>query len=67
MLVTNALVKPTPIMAPIRVWELEAGNPRYQVPRFQIIAANNMEKTMANPCAELTFNNRSVGSRCTMA
>ena len=55
------------MIAPISVWELEAGRPKYQVPRFQMIAANSMEKTMANPCAELTFNNRSVGSKWTMA
>ncbi|SVK53832.1 Uncharacterised protein [Acinetobacter baumannii] len=65
--VIRALVKPTPMIAPISVWELDAGRPKYQVPRFQMIAANSMEKTMANPCAELTFNNRSVGNKWTMA
>lgn len=62
-----ALVKPMPIMAPISVWELDAGNPKYQVPRFQIIAASNMEKTIARPCAEPMLSRRSVGSICTMA
>lgn len=30
--VISALVKPMPIIAPISVWELEAGKPKYQVP-----------------------------------
>ncbi|MNC31048.1 hypothetical protein D3C75_793560 [compost metagenome] len=45
----NAFVKPIPMMAPISVWELDAGRPKYQVPRFQMIAASNIENTMARP------------------
>ena len=63
----SALVKPIPIMAPISVWELDAGRPKYQVPRFQIIAASNMENTMARPCDDPILSSRSVGSICTMA
>src|SRR5262245_39253641 len=37
---------------PISVCELEAGRPRYQVPRFQMIAAISSANTIANP-AEL--------------
>jgi hypothetical protein len=34
---------------PISVWELEAGRPKYQVPRFQMIAAIKRAKTIAKP------------------
>ncbi len=33
------LARPTPMIDPIRVCELEAGRPRYQVARFQTMAA----------------------------
>ena len=36
---SRALVMPTPMIDPIRVCELEAGKPKYQVPTFQMIAA----------------------------
>ncbi|MOA07855.1 hypothetical protein D3C78_1275810 [compost metagenome] len=45
----SALARPTPRIEPIKVWELEAGIPKYQVPRFQAMAAASKEKTMANP------------------
>ncbi|MNI98114.1 hypothetical protein D3C73_1568920 [compost metagenome] len=61
------MVKPIPIIAPISVWELDAGKPKYQVPRFQIIAANSIENTMARPCDEPMLSSRSVGNICTMA
>src|SRR5215469_4711038 len=48
----KALAMPTPMIDPISVCELEAGRPRYQVPRFQMIAAINSANTIANP-AEL--------------
>ncbi len=35
---------PTPMIEPTMVCELEAGNPKYQVPRFQRIAAINKRK-----------------------
>ena len=65
--VIRALVKPMPIIAPISVWELEAGNPKYQVPRFQMIAASSMENTIASPCEDPMLSRRSVGNICTMA
>ena len=43
----SALATPTPMIEPISVCELEAGRPRYQVPRFQTIAAMSSAKTMA--------------------
>ena len=47
--VTIAFVKPIPMIAPISVCELDAGIPKYHVPKFQIMAANSNEKTMARP------------------
>ena len=41
--------RPTPTMAPMSVCELEAGRPKYQVPRFQAIAATSSASTMARP------------------
>ena len=43
------LAIPTPMIEPIRVCELEAGRPKYQVPRFQKTAATNSENTIAKP------------------
>ena len=40
----NWFAMPTPMMDPINVCELEAGNPKYQVPRFQMIAANQQRE-----------------------
>ena len=65
--VMKALAAPTPRIAPISVWELEAGKPRYQVPRFHKIADASKEKTMMRPWADATFSNRSTGSRWTIA
>jgi len=39
----------TPMIEPISVWELEAGRPKYQVPRFQRMAATSRANTMAKP------------------
>ena len=39
--------KPTPNSEPIKVCELEQGMPRYQVPKFQIIAPNNTASIIA--------------------
>ena len=46
---SSALVMPTPMTEPISVCELDAGSPKYQVPRFQMIAAINKANTMAKP------------------
>ena len=50
----SEFINPTPIMEPIKVCELEAGRPRYQVPKFQMMAEINSEKIMAKPGAEAT-------------
>ena len=39
------------MIEPISVCELEAGSPRYQVPRFQMIAPMRSAKTIAKPGA----------------
>ena len=46
---------------PIKVWELEAGRPKYQVPRFQMIAAISSANTMAKPAPEPTCRMSSTG------
>ena len=54
--------RPTPMMEPISVWELEAGSPKYQVPRFQMIAEISSANTMANPAPDPTLMTSSTGS-----
>ena len=44
------------------VWELEAGNPKYQVPRFHSMAAISSAKTIANPAPAPTWRINSTGS-----
>src|SRR5208283_3118010 len=63
----RALAIPTPIIAPISVWELEAGIPLYQVPTFQVMAAIRIAKIIAVPPLDPTLTKRSTGSRCTIA
>jgi hypothetical protein len=58
----NALATPTPMIDPIIVWELEAGKPSHQVPRFQMIAAISSAKTMAKPALLPTWRISSTGS-----
>ena len=41
------LAMPTPMIEPISVCEELAGRPRYQVPMFQTMAANNSAKIMS--------------------
>ena len=55
------------MIEPIRVWELEEGRPRYQVPRFQMMAAISSAKTMANPASLPTWRMSSTGSSEMMA
>ena len=50
------------MIEPISVCELEAGRPRYQVPRFQTIAAISSAKTIAKPALEPTCRISSTGS-----
>src|SRR5262249_32065104 len=55
------LARPTPRIEPMRVCELEAGSPRYHVPRFQMIAEIRSENTMANPAADPALTTSSTG------
>ena len=61
------LAMPTPITEPISVCELDAGKPKYQVPRFQMIAATSKAKTMANPALLPTCRISSTGNSEMMA
>src|SRR3984885_15703332 len=63
----NWLATPTPMIEPIRVCELEAGNPYHQVLRFQRIAETSKAKTIANPAPEPTLRISSTGSSDTTA
>src|SRR5262249_4086898 len=58
----NWFAIPTPMMEPISVCELEAGRPKYQVPRFHRIAATNSANTIANPAPLPTCRINSTGS-----
>ena len=58
----RARATPTPMIEPIRVWELEAGRPKYQVPRFQMIAAISKANTIAKPAELPTCRMSSTGS-----
>jgi hypothetical protein len=51
---------------PIRVWELDAGRPKYQVPTFQMIAAISRAKTMAKPAPLPTCKINSTGNSDTI-
>ena len=57
---------PTPMIEPIRVCELDAGRPRYQVPTFQIIAAIRRANTMEKPALLPTWRMSSTGNSDTM-
>ena len=50
------------MIEPISVCELEAGSPRYQVPRFQMMAPMRSANTIAKPDAEPTCMISSTGS-----
>src|ERR1035437_8530118 len=58
----NWLARPTPMMEPTMVWELEAGNPNHHVLRFHTMAAMRSAKTMATPAPELTWRMSTTGS-----
>src|SRR5271170_5351796 len=53
---------PTPMIDPIKVCELDAGNPNHQCPRFHKIAATNCANTIANPALDPTCKISSTGS-----
>ena len=54
------------MMDPISVCELDAGRPKYHVPRFHRMAAIRSAKTMANPAPLPTCRISSTGNRETM-
>ena len=60
---SQAFIIPTPMIEPIRACELEAGRPRYQVAKFQMIAASKSASTIAMPRPVLMLTSRSTGSR----
>src|SRR5580704_11915238 len=62
----NWFAMPTPIMEPTIVCELDAGSPKYHVPRFQRIAAISRAKTIANPAPLPTCKINSTGSKVMM-
>src|SRR5580698_7686144 len=59
----NWFIKPTPMIEPISVCELDDGNPKYQVPRFQMIAAISSAKTIAKPALLPTCKINSTGNK----
>src|SRR5579871_3460093 len=61
--IINWFINPTPMMEPISVCELDEGKPRYQVIRFQRIAAISRANTMAKPALLPTRRMSSTGSR----
>jgi hypothetical protein len=50
---------------PMRVCELDAGEPSHHVPRFQTMAETRSEETIANPAPDPTFKTNSTGSSAT--
>jgi hypothetical protein len=52
---------------PIKVCELDAGRPRYQVPTFQMMADSSSAMTMANAASLRTSRMSSIGRSATMA
>ena len=54
------------MIEPIRVCEEDAGRPRYQVPRFQMMAAISSANTIAKPALLPTCRISSTGSSETM-
>ena len=62
----SEFIIPTPMIEPISECELEAGRPRYQVAKFQMIAAPNSDSTIARPRPVLMLTRRSTGRRWTM-
>src|SRR5215471_11029068 len=59
--VRRELASPTPMIDPMSVCELDAGSPKYQVPRFQIMDESSRANTMANPAAVPTLRTSSTG------
>src|SRR5258708_6933112 len=62
----NELASPTPSIEPISAWELEAGSPRYQVPKFQRIAEISSDRTIKIPADAPMLISKSTGKRWTI-
>ncbi len=58
--------RPTPMIDPMSVCELDAGRPSAQVPRFQMMAPISSAKTIANPALDPTCRINSTGRSATM-
>src|SRR5580704_18204318 len=58
----SEFASPTPRIDPISACELDAGSPRYHVPRFQRIAEIRSAKTIAKPAPEPTLSTSSTGN-----
>ena len=54
------------MIEPINVCEEDAGRPKYQVPRFQMMAAISSANTIAKPALLPTWRINSTGSSETM-
>src|SRR5262249_61398405 len=63
---TSWFAIPTPMIDPISVCELDEGRPKYQVPRFQMIAAVSSANTIAKPAVVPTCRINSTGRSDTM-
>ena len=57
-------IRPTPMIEPTSVCELDDGNPKYQVARFHVTAAISSENTIAKPEPLPTCRISSTGSNC---
>ena len=60
------LAMPTPRIDPMRVCELDEGNPNHHVPRFHTMAAASSANTMAKPAPLPTCRMSSTGKSETM-
>ena len=59
-------MRPTPMMEPIKVCELEDGKPKYHVPKFHRMAAISNANTMAKPAPLPTWRINSTGNKETI-
>src|ERR1700689_547092 len=60
---SSEFASPTPMMEPSRECELEAGKPRYHVPRFHTMAESKSAKTIAKPAPDPTLSTSSTGNK----
>src|SRR5580698_9559699 len=61
------LAKPTPMMEPMSVWELDAGRPNHQVTKYHKIADTSRAKTIEKPAPRPTCRISSTGRSETTA